>query len=99
MTTTEDRLDAENVTDDHLRALFAAHCECRPLDLDRAEDEHSHDCDTAVLDDVQTALNATDGDEQCGARFRCAERWNADMVSDVYAPRIRAALAHEPGDR
>ena len=43
-------------TDDQLRDLFARHCECRPLDLSRSENDHSHDCDTAILHDVQIAL-------------------------------------------
>lgn len=85
---------SETLTDAHLTALFAAHCECRPLDIDRTEDEHSHDCDTSILDDIQTAIHAVDGDEQCAARFRCAERWNADLISDVYAPRLAAAYSH-----
>lgn len=45
-------------TDGQLRDLFARHCQCRPLDLTRAEDDHAaiHDCDTAILHDVQVAL-------------------------------------------
>ena len=48
-------ITAEMVTNDHLIALFAAHCECRPLDMWRAEYEHSHDCDTEILDDIKKA--------------------------------------------
>lgn len=46
------------VTEDELRALFARHCECRPLDLMRTEDDHAaiHDCDMGILADIQCAL-------------------------------------------
>lgn len=84
---------AETITDLQLEALFAAHCECRPLDLDRAEHEHSHDCDTGILDDIQTALNATDSEEQSAARFRCAETFESDWASQIYAPLLARAIA------
>jgi len=44
---------------DKLRALFAHHCKCRPLDFTRASDDHAaiHDCDTGILLDIQIALN------------------------------------------
>jgi len=74
------------ITDDQLRDLFERHCECRPLDLARGEDDHAanHDCDTAILHDVQIALGIfpiADVDRFAGrafeawraARARCAE--------------------------
>jgi hypothetical protein len=50
--------EANAITDVQLHALFAKHCECRPLDLTRTEDDHAaiHDCDTAILHDIQIAL-------------------------------------------
>jgi hypothetical protein len=53
-------LTADTITDTDLRALFARHCECRPLNLSRESGDHAaiHDCDTAILHDVQIALGA-----------------------------------------
>lgn len=72
--------EADAITDDQLRALFAKHCECRPLDLTRAEDDHAaiHDCDTAILHDIQIALGIIRFDDigrgqaMREARARCA---------------------------
>ncbi len=91
-------LDADAITDRQLEALFAAHCECRPLDIDRTADEHSHDCDTKILDDIQAAFkfNAADDQEQHAARFRCAAQWNDSLASAIYATRLAAALEHPP---
>lgn len=72
---------AGSVTDSQLRDLFAAHCECRPLDLWRTESEHSHDCDTAILRDVQLALGivtASSYEKNRAARARCAEQIGID---------------------
>lgn|SRR5574341_35276 len=74
-------LTAATITDDDLRALFARHCECRPLDLSRGEDDHAtiHDCDTEILEDVQVALAIIRFDDLGrvqairDARGRCAE--------------------------
>jgi hypothetical protein len=65
------------ITDKQLRELFARHCECRPLDLTREDNDHAaiHDCDTAILRDVQIAL---------GIRF-------IDRTHDVEAVRARCA--------
>jgi len=71
-------LTAETITDQDLRDLFARHCECRPIDLERGEDDHAalHDCDTAILHDVQIALGIVlriGPDEPLAeARERCA---------------------------
>ena len=69
-----DRPEPPAVTDDQLRDLFARHCECRPLALERTEDDHAacHDCDTAILDDIQTALFSGCCEEAEVARHRCA---------------------------
>lgn len=91
--------DGDNpITDAHLRALFLAHCECRPLDVDRAEDEHLHDCDTGILDHIQTAMNALDADEQCAAVCLCEAHWNTDLRHAVYAPRLSYAWNARNGD-
>jgi hypothetical protein len=75
------------ITDAQLHDLFARHCECRPLDLSRGENDHAaiHDCDTGILRDVQIAL---------GIRF-------ADRTNDPEAARARCAeyLALVPNDR
>jgi hypothetical protein len=92
---TLDTVTSETITDEQLTALFTAHCECRPLDIDRTDDEHSHDCDTGILDDVQTALNATDCEERYSARFRCAQQWNRNLTSKIYAPMLAAAFVKQ----
>ena len=66
------------ITDDQLRDLFARHCQCRPLDLNRDEDDHSavHDCDTGILRDIQVALGVVlfyDIQVMHEARARCAK--------------------------
>lgn len=74
-----------SITDDQLRDLFARHCECRPLDLTRAKDDHAaiHDCDTAILHDIQVALGIVrfndNGRVQAisEARTRCAQIFRA----------------------
>lgn len=82
-----------DITDDQLRALFARHCECRPLDLTRGADDHAaiHDCDKAILRDVQVALGVVKVNEEdhvvssgrtfqavLEARARCAEIWKQE---------------------
>lgn len=64
----------DGLTLEQITALFAKHCECRPIDLNRKSDEHAaiHDCDTAILADVQAALFG-DGEKRRLARMRCAE--------------------------
>ena len=76
-------MTADAITDADLRSLFERHCECRPLDLSRGEDDHAaiHDCDTAILHDVQIALGVRFADrtnDPDAARARCAEHVNAD---------------------
>ena len=78
-------LTAATITDQDLRDLFARHCECRPLDLERTKGDHAaiHDCDTGILSDVQYALGIVlfndIGRVQAirEARERCAEVINA----------------------
>lgn len=97
-------ITAADITDEHLTALFAAHCECRPLNLGRDENEHSHDCDTGILSDIQEARMLVPG---CGAARRiastnarnaalerCVEHWNHDLTSDIYAPLLTYACEH-----
>ena len=47
-------LTGETITDEEIRALFAKHCECRPLDVERTS--HSHDCDDDICEDCRVAL-------------------------------------------
>jgi hypothetical protein len=66
------------ITDDQLRDLYARHCARRPIDLTRGESDHAaiHDCDTAILRDVQVALGIVRLDDiqaMLEARTRCAE--------------------------
>ena len=78
-------LTAATITDQDLRDLYARHCECRPLDLERSEGDHAaiHDCDTGILSDVQYALGIVlfndIGRVQAihEARGRCADYINA----------------------
>lgn len=51
-------ITANSITTQDLRDLFARHCECRPLDLQRTSADHAaiHDCDTGILHDVRVAL-------------------------------------------
>jgi hypothetical protein len=53
------------LTMDQARMLFARHCECRPLDLTRDEEDHAtiHDCDTGILHDIQVACRIRTADE------------------------------------
>ncbi len=50
----EDMLTGLSVTDEQIRKLFALHCECRPINIDRMS--HGHDCDTAITDHCRVAL-------------------------------------------
>ena len=67
----------DSIPKDKLRALFANHCECRPLDFMRASDDHAaiHDCDTGILLDIQIALGLRtfDGITTHEAQERCAK--------------------------
>lgn len=69
-----------HVTDDQLHELYGRHCECRPLDFTRSVDDHAaiHDCNTAILHDIQIALGIVRFDDigriqaRHEARDRCA---------------------------
>lgn len=52
--TAHETLLASTITDDQILGLYAKHCECRPLDINRTS--HSHDCDDAILEDCRVAL-------------------------------------------
>ena len=81
------KVTGDTVTKEQLVALFERHCECRPLDLTRKEDDHAaiHDCDTEILSDVQYALAIVMFDDIGRvqaiheARARCAEHINRDQ--------------------
>lgn len=47
-------ITADTITDDEIRELFARHCECRPIDIERTS--HSHDCDAEIAEACRTAL-------------------------------------------
>ena len=80
------KITANTITDDQIRELFAAHCECRPLNVDRTS--HSHDCDDDIAEDCRVALGgyptgqigprntATAIIQRQAARRICAERLN-----------------------
>jgi hypothetical protein len=78
------RVTADTITDDQLRDLFARHCECRPLDLSRGEDDHAaiHDCDTAILADIKIVMGirfadrGLSDDERTQACARCVRLIN-----------------------
>lgn len=88
------------ITDDQLRDLFARHCECRPLDLTRGEDDHAaiHDCDTGILHDIQVALGIVRFDDvgriqaMHEARARCAKMllWKRNAHGGWDVPRDEA---------
>ena len=40
-----------------LRDLYAQHCACLPLDVQRTDDAHGPDCNRVVLADVIAALD------------------------------------------
>lgn len=94
-------LTVDTTSDVDLCALFARHCECRPIDLHRREDDHAaiHDCDTAILYDVQIALGIVRYDDigrvqaMREARVRCAEIINGARL------RSRAPSAHRQEHR
>lgn len=67
------KLTADTITDQQILVLFAQHCECKPLDIERAS--HSHDCDTEITEDCRTALGGSPLWPDCmrAARARCAE--------------------------
>jgi hypothetical protein len=44
----------EDLTAEMIAGYFGEHCECRPLDIDRAS--HSHDCDDDPCEDARVAL-------------------------------------------
>jgi hypothetical protein len=68
---------ADTITDKQIRELFARHCKCRPLDVDRAS--HSHDCDTGITETCLAALGGQPLWPDCmrAARACCAEILNA----------------------
>jgi hypothetical protein len=76
-------LTADTISDVDLCALFARHCECRPLDLKRNDHAAIRGCDTAILFDVQIALGIVLFDDIGRiqaireARGHCAEVINA----------------------
>jgi hypothetical protein len=44
----------ETLADDVIIGYFGKHCECRPIDVERAS--HSHDCDDDQCEDARVAL-------------------------------------------
>jgi len=58
---------------DDLRALFAKHCACRPLDVTRFLDDHGQTCATGILADIQLLLlgHAVDSQRLYEAVKRC----------------------------
>jgi hypothetical protein len=71
----------DQLTSDQLRQLFAKHCECRPLDLERTADDHAaiHDCDTGILDEIQVAMSSGIAEEAADAMARCVTRYRKEF--------------------
>lgn len=76
MSTTDD------ITDEQILALFAKHCECRPIDVDRTS--HSHDCDDDVAEVCRVAL----GGRPDGQLY---PRSTATAIIQTRAARVRCA--------
>ena len=47
-------ITVDTITDEQIHELFARHCECRPINIDRTS--HSHDCDDDIVEDCRVAL-------------------------------------------
>jgi hypothetical protein len=81
------KLTAATITKDQIRELFAAHCTCLPINVDRTS--HGIDCDDDVTEDCRVALGGKpDGQlyprstataiiQTNAARARCAQILNA----------------------
>jgi hypothetical protein len=83
------------VTDAQIRALFARHCECRPVATARLT--HSHDCNTGYTDVCREALHGQDD----AARKRVAEFINQEAASEPNegaAPRPFTVLVSKESD-
>lgn len=74
-------LTVDTITDDQVRAIRDAACECRPRPPIESPKEHaaSHDCDVSTYDVCVTALEAVDEEREL-ARFHCAAVAN-DILS------------------
>lgn len=81
------KLTADNITDDQIMQLFAAHCACLPLDVERTA--HGCDCDDDIVEDCRVALGGYPNGQigprstmtaiiqRARPRRICAERINA----------------------
>ncbi len=77
--------DDSTITNEQLHELWGRHCECRPIDLTRDENDHAaiHDCDTGILHDIQIALGVVRFNDigriqaMREARVRCANTFHS----------------------
>ncbi len=69
----------EDLTVELLAGYFGEHCECRPLNIDRAS--HSHDCDDDHCEDTRVALG--------GRPNGCGYRSTAEAIVHTQAARRR----------
>lgn len=73
-------LGCAGLTEADLHELFSRHCECRPLDLNRAEGDHAylHDCDLSICELVQTVQHSIDQEERDVATRAAVQRLAQD---------------------
>lgn len=60
-----------------LRDLYAKHCVCRPLDVQRPDEEHDPICDLGILADIRAALFGESVEIRFAAVKRC-DRYQRD---------------------
>jgi hypothetical protein len=89
-------LTADTITDEQIRALRDAACECRPrLPIESNDHAASHDCDVGVYDDCVTALEALD-EEAFVARTKCAAHANEVLATHGEHSAYWRALSANP---
>lgn len=84
-------LTAETITDEQIKAIRDAACECRPYPPIESPEEHAvqHDCDVWVFDMCVVALEAH-GEEGHVARSNCATFVNDVLTEDESSAYWRA---------
>lgn len=88
------KLSADTITDEMIRAIRDAACECQPKPPTESPDEHAaaHDCDVSTYDVCVTALD-DNGEEGVLARFHCAAVANDIMEQHGPSSAYYRALA------
>lgn len=94
----------EDLTAEMIAGYFGAHCECRPLDVERMR--HSHDCDDDPCEDARVALGGRPNG--CGYRgtveailhTQAAKRRICDDITEKGSdPTLLAALGKQLLDK